>query len=253
MLFASAPPRFAYRAQPSYVAATRHPWPCLLFLLPLLAAYEAGLVWMGGQHPEVLRSGADTWLRWGLEAFGVERLYAVPALVLGLFLFMSWTQWRSRPHDSLGVCAGMAIESVVFALGLWTLGRALAPLLQSLGVRLALPPETQDGVMQILTFVGAGIYEEILFRLLLFGGLMWLLRLLTFAPPTAFLLAALGSALLFSAAHHAGPYGERFEAYAFLFRALAGLYFTFLYQIRGFGIAVGAHACYDVLVGIKIV
>jgi membrane protease YdiL (CAAX protease family) len=239
--------------QPGYVAATRHPWSCLLFLLPLLSAYEAGLVWMGGQHPEALRSGADTWLHWGMEAFGIERLYAVPGLVLALLLARSCPEWRNRPIDWLGVCAGMAIESVVFALGLWALGRALTPFLQSLGIQLALAPQTQEAVMQILTFVGAGIYEEVLFRLLIFSGLAWLLRQFTFAPPKAILLAALASALLFSAAHHAGPYGERFEGYAFLFRTMAGLYFTFLYQFRGFGIAVGAHVCYDVLVGIKIV
>ena len=57
-------------------------------------------------------------------------------------------------------------------------------------------------------------------------------------------------AALFAAAHHIGPYGEPMNPYVFLFRALAGLYFTALYLGRGFGVAVAAHAGYDVLVGV---
>ena len=64
--------------------------------------------------------------------------------------------------------------------------------------------------------------------------------------------SVLTSALLFSAAHHVGPYGEAFNHSVFLFRTLAGLYFALLYQLRGFGIAVGTHTCYDVLVGVVV-
>jgi hypothetical protein len=38
----------------------------------------------------------------------------------------------------------------------------------------------------------------------------------------------------------------------FAFRVVAGLLFSVLYAVRGFGITVGTHACYDVLVGISI-
>ena len=65
----------------------------------------------------------------------------------------------------------------------------------------------------------------------------------------AVLLAAVGAALTFAAAHHVGPNGEEMVPAKFLFRALAGLYFTALYVVRGFGVAVGRHAGYDVLVG----
>ena len=69
---------------------------------------------------------------------------------------------------------------------------------------------------------------------------------------TAVALAALTAAVLFAVAHHVGAHGEPVDGFNFLFRVLAGLYFTALYQYRGFGIAVGAHACYDVLVGASV-
>jgi membrane protease YdiL (CAAX protease family) len=147
----------------------------------------------------------------------------------------------------------MAIESVAFAIGLWALSRELNPLLKSFGVVLqtrAQAPSQQQVLAQVITFVGAGIYEEILFRLLLFGGLIWVFKNTGFLSLFTLLFAAVASAALFSAAHHAGPNGEPFNGYAFLFRTLAGLYFTLLFRLRGFGVAVGTHACYDVFVGI---
>ena len=65
-------------------------------------------------------------------------------------------------------------------------------------------------------------------------------------------LATVAAALAFAAAHHVGPHGEEVVTIKFLFRATAGLYFTILYVTRGFGIAVGAHAAYDILVGVAV-
>ncbi|HEX4589905.1 MAG TPA: CPBP family glutamic-type intramembrane protease, partial [Gemmataceae bacterium] len=90
------------------------------------------------------------------------------------------------------------------------------------------------------------------FRLALYGLLCGVLTTAQVPARTAVILAAITSAILFAAAHHVGPHGEPIDGFNFLFRMLAGLYFTALYQFRGFGIAVGAHACYDVLVGVHM-
>jgi hypothetical protein len=240
------------RKQAGYLSATRHPWACLLFLFPLLIAYEGGLLWVGGNQPEALRNGADTWLHWGLQAFGLSELYWAPVLIALVFVAWSWHRWEDRPDDVFGTAVGMAIESVVFGFGLVGVSRALGPVLDFFGVPLSYPVIVNPLAVQLIIFVGAGIYEEVIFRLMLFAGGAWLLGLAEVPRPLALLAAGLGSALLFSAAHHAGPCGEPFDAYVFLFRTLAGLYFTLLYQTRGFGIAVGAHAGYDILVGTLI-
>jgi hypothetical protein len=231
----------------SYLLATRHPWPCFLFLLPMLVAYEGGVVWLGGTQPEALRNGAHTWLLWALESFGLYQLYWAPVLLACVFLMWSCVRWFDKPEDLLGVVSGMVLESVAFALGLWGISRALSPLLHEWGIRLD-TTQLETSVGQVITYVGAGIYEEALFRLLLFTALGWGLRHL-FGAPVAFLISSLASAAIFSAAHHVGPHGEPFDNLRFLFRALAGLYFVLLLQLRGFGIAVGAHACYDIMVG----
>ena len=104
----------------------------------------------------------------------------------------------------------------------------------------------------IVCFLGAGIYEETLFRLLLFSGLLALFTLMDLPVLWSLTLAAAGSALAFAAAHHLGVNGDPFHGYVFAFRAAAGGYFAWLYHTRGFGVAVGAHAGYDVLVGLLL-
>jgi hypothetical protein len=38
--------------------------------------------------------------------------------------------------------------------------------------------------------------------------------------------------------------------FGFVFRFLAGVFFSVLFVYRGFGIAAGSHAAYDVLLGL---
>lgn len=230
-----------------YRQATQHPLPCLFFLLPLLVAYEVGIWSMPAS--ELARNGADSWLRGALESFGLPQLYWAPALVACFFLAWSWLRRDDLPDDVFGVCVGMAIESLAFGLALWVLFQSMGPLAEL--VRLTVSPDPGGAFHRVVTYVGAGIYEEVLFRLLLYSGLVFLFRLLQMWSLLAMVLAAGVSALLFSAAHHAGPYGEPFDDQVFFFRALAGVYFAALYQLRGFGIAVGAHVFYDVLAGVK--
>src|SRR5271155_2909938 len=96
-----------------YLLATRHPWPCLLFLLPLLVAYEAGVIWLGGPQPEALRNGADAWVRWGLGSFGFPQFYCAPALIVAALLFWSVLRLWDRPEKMVSIWIGMTAESVL--------------------------------------------------------------------------------------------------------------------------------------------
>lgn len=243
-----------------YWTATKHPWACLLFVLPLLAVYEIGLYVSGAGTPEQLRNGADAWLRAGLEALGISPIYGAPCLLL--FILLAWGLMcrEGRPNDGIGVWVGMAGESALYALlllgvsqGIWHLLIRADHVLGQPSARIALLQISADPQRtwgQIVSYLGAGIYEETLFRLLIFAGLV---RLFSFAElHTTFnaSLAAFASALLFAGAHHLGPHGDPFNIYVLAFRTFAGGCFAWLYYARGFGIAVGTHAGYDVLVGL---
>ena len=233
-----------------YLRATRHPWPILVLLLPLLTTYESGVLILGGSNSDSLRNGADAWLRYALDSFGLNHLIVAPLTIAAVFAVWSWLRREDRPDSLLTVCCGMLLECFLFALVLWGISHAFAPFLDRIGVPLNSISNVDPVVTRIITFVGAGIYEEILFRLILFSGLAWLLQHATMPKAGAVALAAAFSALLFAAAHHVGPYGEKMDSYVFLFRMMAGVFFALLFQLRGFGVAAGTHACYDVLVGL---
>ncbi|MCE9531420.1 MAG: CPBP family intramembrane metalloprotease [Planctomycetes bacterium] len=237
-----------------YFRETLHPWPCVLFLLPLLGAYEIGVYMIGGPEARALRNGADAWLRWVLDVYGIKPFLAAPGVVLAIFAIWSIRRWDDRPDYPLQVVTGMWLESLLFAFGLWLLGHNFASMLRAADITLA-TAEVEfrtDKLTQILTFVGAGIYEEVLFRLFVITGIAAMLKC-AFVPNWASaLLAGVASALLFAAAHHIGPYGEPMDAYRFVYRTTAGVYFALIFWYRGFGVAVGTHALYDILVGVRM-
>ncbi len=235
-----------------YVQGTRHPWSALVFVLPLLVAYEAGLVFLSQGQTDWPRHGADSWLRWALANVGMAGLFWLPIVLLVLLLVWSFCRREDRPGDLLNVWVGMLVESLFFAAGLWGLSGGFFPFLESLGLTVAPISSVDPGLEQVLSYLGAGIYEETVFRLLLFAGLIRLFHLVEIPSAWALTLAAVVSALAFALAHNLGQHGEVFQSYVFLFRTLAGLYFALLFHWRGFGIAVGAHIGYDVLVGLFV-
>src|SRR5262249_55067880 len=103
---------------------------------------------------------------------------------------------------------------------------------------------------RIICYVGAGIYEETMFRLILLPAVYYCLIGLGIPSPLSMTLSITASALAFAAAHHLGHLAEPFLLFNFIFRWLAGLFFAGVFALRGFGIAVGAHAAYDILVGV---
>lgn len=99
---------------------------------------------------------------------------------------------------------------------------------------------------RLMLSLGAGLYEELVFRVLLVGTLAWVGRRgLGWRPLVAGITAAGLGAVIFSLFHYVGPYGDPFRLYSFVFRTVAGLAFSALFLLRGFGITAWTHALYD--------
>jgi len=237
---------------PGYLSATRHPWASFLFLLPLLIAYEVGVFALGGSQPDTLRNGADVWLRDRLADYGIAFAWAAPILLALMLFLLSWWNWSDRPREPIAAVFGMTVESALFAAALWAFSRNFHTLLAQTGIPFNSVQFHRVAEGQVVNFIGAGIYEEVLFRLGLFSLLFYILRVMLLPKFVAVILAALASAIFFSAAHHLGSAGEPMETTRFLFRTAAGLLFTAIYLTRGLGIAAGAHAGYNILVGVSV-
>lgn len=227
-------------APPAYGRATRSPLYGFLIGLPLFVLYEG----LAALLNTSLRNGAEVWLVNLASAFPLPfelNVWALKAAALGALALLLLLD-RNRPAVRGRYLAGALGESVLYSLAL---GGVVIALLRVFPLLLV----GGGGLLSQLTLsFGAGLYEELLFRVLLFGGLAASLKLLTKRVGLSLGLAALASALLFSAAHHVGAFGEPWRMYPFAYRTVAGLLFTALYLTRGFGIAALTHALYDVWV-----
>ncbi len=234
----------------SYWRVSRAPRYSLLFALPLLLLYEVAAFLLSGDTIAGVRNGADVLLKSLFVSFGGQRgLLLFDILLLGVGAAFILRDRRRNPEPMrAGVFLGMLGESVVGGLLFGGLAGLLTALLLRGVPHLMLAQISSLSVpTQLAVALGAGIYEELLFRVLLVGGLaLFARRILGWRPAAAGVLAAALGAVVFSAFHYVGAYGDAFTLPSFLFRLIAGLLFSAMYLLRGFGITAWTHALYDV-------
>jgi len=238
-----------------YAEASTRPLEILIFLLPLLVLYELGLVAWLRRGGGTLTNKAHGGIVGLFEAVGVRAedmglpLLSLPAVGLVLTL-VAWQvigkfPWKFRA----ATVAGMYAESVALAAPLLPLG-----VLAARGAGWALPAMAdgvdlhgQDLRTRLAMALGAGVYEELVFRMAVMGGLHMLLAdVAGWRGPRAWVTAMVASAALFALYHPLRMADGTFDAWKFGFLLIGGCWFGALFHWRGFGIAAGAHAAYDV-------
>jgi membrane protease YdiL (CAAX protease family) len=238
-------------ARGGYFHISSRPWHILLFLLPFVAFYELGSTGIiGGGVSETLKA-QDMLVRF-FDLFGVLGLH-LPAIALVLTLLiqhlLSKSKWTIHPRVLLAMVAESAFLTgplVVIAIILSSL--APATMIQQ-PVPIADPDLTSSTFEGIYLAFGAGIYEEMLFRLVLITLLHFVVAdVLGFKHKTGLIVAVLLSALAFAWHHDAVTSSGAINWRLAVFYTIAGAYFGVLFIARGFGIAVGAHLMYDILV-----
>lgn len=234
-----------------YLVASRQPRYSVTFALPLLLLYEGLTAWLSQSALAGVRNGADVLLKTVFVAFGGRN--GVTAFGVLLLVGGAWAVWQDRRRHPgpmrAGVLAAMLAESLVYAaLFGFVVAMLTAALLGGAGLAAVQTParDALPVTAQLVVSLGAGIYEELLFRVLLVSGLLGLATLLGWPRPLRLGIGIVGSAAIFSAFHYIGPLGDTFRLTSFTFRAVAGLVLSGLYTTRGFGITAWTHALYDV-------
>jgi hypothetical protein len=234
-----------------YFASSRAPRYSILFALPLLLAYEALAALL--ETPQGgMRNGADALFR-GLFTAAIGEygsvIFMTAVVLLGVGL-IARDMRRSRETLRKAYFAGMLAESAVMAIvfGL-VVGTVTARLLGAAHLLAAGAPTdlaSMPWATRLMLSLGAGLYEELFFRVVLVSGLTALgAGVLGWNRRTAVVVAVIVAAFIFSAFHYIPPYGDKLELASFTFRFLSGIAFSILYVTRGFGITAWTHALYD--------
>ncbi len=217
----------------------------LALTLPLFIIYHLGVVFLP------VRNAADVVTR-ELAQLAQNDLLAYSGLTLligavfaGVLLMLGR---RQSLHWQRFLLVG--VEGVLYALTMRVIaGYVVGRLDLDVGFAAEQPGVFAAGVMSL----GAGFYEELAFRVGLFGLGLRVMRAAA-RPATAakrvimWLVWALCASALFSAWHYFGELGDPFELRSFVFRWVCGLVFTVIYAFRGFAPAVWTHALYDIWV-----
>ena len=211
--------------------------------LPLLVIYEILIVLSQSRYWGI-RNAADVWIRTFLMAFDLQAQHITFVLIGISLALIPIAKSRARGIKlKANYFALMFAECLAFSL---VLGVLLQSILRLGGLSSGGPG---SGLMQNLALsVGAGLFEEIIFRVILLNLLFLLLSPLLQKKVVAAVVSVLLASFLFSLSHYVGTMADTWQLYSFMFRWAAGLLFTVLYFVRGFAITAYTHALYDIWV-----
>jgi len=241
-----------------YLELSQKPLQILIFLLPLVALYEIG-TWLyatgaaiGAPGNESITISAYKLLNDFFGAFGVGGLY-LPGVALVTVLFFWHVLARDPWEVHLGVPLVMLIESFLLAMPILVLDQMINRLFAgdssaAMALLSGPPLESLSWQARLTLSVGAGLYEELVFRMIVIALVhMALVDLGKMKSGRGAIIALIVSAVAFTFYHdlHAnGVISPRLIVFYFT----SGLFFASVYVIRGFGVVVGAHAMYDAVV-----
>ena len=213
----------------------------LAFILPLLILFHAVSYRMGTGLlvPEYLRV-AFAWLG------GMSPI--LPPVAIVVVLLCQHLAHRDRWTISPTAVLGILVESIVSCAPLWMVAWLLTTTTTA-----AQQGDPSLG-LQLTEAIGAGIYEEFLFRAVLFlCGLTLCVDLLHWPIRWVAPVLIVISSLSFALCHFPiEQWTTGLDMPRFGFLAAAGVLWSVLYLWRGFAVAVGAHIAWDVLVVLSI-
>ena len=215
----------------------------IISILPLIVLYQWGIVESGYAQ----RNMAEVWLVGPLQWFGLGAAHVLNIVVVVALVAALWRSARSSSFSLLMVVAIIG-EAAFYGALLYKAGPVLAGILDERAANVFFAVNLWPSAPLLLA-LGAGVYEELLFRLVLIGGGALLLRkVFLWGKVWSLAVMLLVSSVLFALMHHIGPLGEPLESYTFLFRTICGLLLGAIFLGRGLGVAVWTHAIYNALV-----
>ncbi len=230
-----------------YLTVSKSPLYSFIFTLPLFLLYEVGIFLISSRDIDQLRNGADVLMRQVLESFGIYGMYGFGGTFLVGFLIAFIRQKKNLRTSEIEsrFLLIMFFESIVWAT-------LLVIMMIKIPTFLSLSNEDHL-IQQVVLAIGAGIYEEFVFRVLLISGLAILFGLIfNWGEFGKTFLSVIISSAIFSIFHFFGSYGDTFSFSLFFVRFFAGIFLAMIYIFRGFGITAYAHSIYDLFVLVYI-
>ena len=222
-----------------YFSQSKSPFYSFIITLPLFIIYELGIFFFFNSEISYVKNGADVLIEKFISSIGLDAYYIGTSIFFLVFLYVAYKQRSTYNTYKINgkYFSFIFLESIFYALFLVFIMKNIY-LMQGL---------TSNTIFNFILSIGAGIYEELIFRVLMIFIISKTLSFIFKLKGLVVIsLSIIISSILFSAFHFLG--NELYTLDAFLIRSLAGIYLSLIYLIRGFGIVALTHAFYDLFV-----
>lgn len=218
--------------------------------LPLFILYEVLIRISQPGQDQIVRISVDVWFQMLFSSLGFDGLTVLLALFFLAGAILIYKNPNKLTSLKKSYFVGLIAESLLYAILIATIISLFLGLIFQLS---AAAPVPELSTLQLFALsLGAGLYEELFFRVILVSVLLFIFTQFIERKNSARVWAVIIAALVFSGVHYIGLYGDIWTLNSFLFRFLFGLFLNLIYVVRGFGCAAWTHALYDLLVVIRI-
>ena len=228
----------------SYLRASRSFHYSIFLTAPILVIYEIGIHLLFRNSIYEVRNTGDLLLKNLLTLLQLNNPLALTIILLTLFGIVMVIGFRreSIPEFRSIYLLYMLGESLVWGVGLF--------LVMSLVAALPLQMNTLvEGIAQFNLALGAGIYEELVFRAALIPAFAVIFHR-AFGINIRFsqLIALVLAAAIFASFH---LFMEEYQLAVFVQRIAGGILLGLIYVFRGYGIAVYSHVLFNMIILIQ--
>lgn len=225
-----------------------------LFLVYQIVTYLIGVVAVKDGQEYLRMNGADQFLEKIIAFLGMPPATTAFLLVTSMMLlFASERKRLGFIHSQASFFLRTLGESAYFGLILGvTAGLLTASAIYFIFGTFPpiISPSVPEPLINILQKTGFGFYEELLYRVMLLGGLLAFFRVLRVPGRVARIIAVTVASMVFSFAHFIGPYGYPYDIGSFLYLSYLGVLLSAIYLWRGFATAAWSHTLFDIFISL---
>ena len=227
-----------------YIALSKNDFYSFITIIPLFILYQLLGLANNYKSPLIVKNSADVYIKDFFLSFSIEYaniLYLLFFISVMLIIFLKNKQLFLSSELKLSYLFGIVLESLIHSISLLTMMALFSRI-----IPLSIFSISNVLVENIYLSIGAGLWEELLFRYIAISGMLFILSKITYSSSIfSYILIIIISSTLFSYYHFLGPAGDIFDLSIFIYRFIAGILLSIIFIFRGLGIAVYTHTFYD--------
>ena len=227
----------------NYLRYSKNLLTSVLFIFPLLILYEILSFLIFYDKDYAIRNSADIFLRSYFYNIGTSSqfLYIIfLSLIVFIYIYVNRKNYYNYKFNSFFNII-MIFEGFIYGL-------LLIIILNGYNYFLNTSIYVYDDFFLNFYFsLGAGVWEEILFRLFIYN-IIFLIVNKILNKDVSYILSIVVSSILFSLFHYFGQMADVITLKSFIIRFVAGIILCLIYIKRGLGISCMTHYSYDVLI-----